>query len=89
MRCSIPIGKRGSDKCFDIPPPDPDWLDAQNVEKRSGFPFRSERDGLIESTGRGTGQMVLLFVVAVGMICLLFLFVVSHMQRIAALCYGG
>ena len=33
--------------------------------------------------------MVLLFVVAVGMICLLFLFIVSHMKRIAALCYEG
>ena len=33
--------------------------------------------------------MVLLFVVAVGMVCLLLLFVVSHMERIAALCYGG
>ena len=33
--------------------------------------------------------MVLLFVVAVGMVCLLLLFVVSHMERTAALCYGG
>ena len=27
--------------------------------------------------------------VAVGMIYLLFLFVVSHLERITALCYGG
>ena len=57
-----------------FPPPDPGWLDAQNVEKRSVFYFSSERNGRIESTGRATAQMVLLFVVAVGMICLLFLF---------------
>ena len=37
---------------------------------------------MVNSTGRATGQMVLLFVVAVGMICLLFSFVVSHMERI-------
>ena len=37
---------------------------------------------MVDSTGRATGQMVLLFVVAVGMICLLFSFVVSHMESI-------
>ena len=44
---------------------------------------------MVDSTGRATGQMGHLFVVAVGMICLLFSFVVSHMERIAALYYGG
>ena len=37
---------------------------------------------MVDSTGRATGQIVLLFGVAVGMICLLFSFVVSHMERI-------
>ena len=37
---------------------------------------------MVDSTGKATGQIVLLFVVAVGMICLLFSFVVSYMERI-------
>ena len=37
---------------------------------------------MVDSTGKAAGQMVFLFVVEVGMICLLFSFFVSHMERI-------